>query len=420
MTTVNVIYRPSNKKGHYKGSLCLRLIYNRRVKTITLDGCRLYAQEWNIETQQVVYPDNDLLRRPALENIEKIISHEKSLVQSYISIMEQQGDYSVDELVQAYRNHSSPGSLSEYCRQQELLLIKSNRIRTARAYRSAVSAFMAFNNNRDIDLKDIDACRMYNFERYLKDRGNALNTISFYMRNLRVLYNKAVSDNIIVSKPINPFAEVFTGVSSTKKRALNISEVDKLRSLDKDKLPIKLQKALNLFFFCFYARGMSFIDMAYLRKDNIRSGTISYYRKKTGGLIEIKLTTELRDIIKGFSRETKHSPYVFPILKDTDKNLRLQYENELRCYNKYLKQLASLAGIDKPVSSHWARHSWATIAKYQRLPLSVISEGLGHRNEKTTYIYLASFEQSRLDEANRKVARATRKVSKHSRIFAST
>jgi len=115
-----------------------------------------------------------------------------------------------------------------------------------------------------------------------------------------------------------------------------------------------------------------------------------------------------------FSLETRRAEYVFPIITDPIKSHRLQYENGLRAHNKTLKELAILCGINKPVSSHVARHSWATIAKYERLPLSVISESLGHNNEKTTYIYLASFEQSRLDEANELVGKAIERASAYS------
>ena len=407
MTSINVIYRPSSRSGRCEGSLCLRLIHRRRVKTITLGGCRLYAGEWDKTSQSIVYPADDCLRCARLKHIEGTISREKALVESYIATLKQQGHYSLNELAQAYRLEKDESSLSGYGQYQCLCLEKQGRMRTARAYRSAIRAFIAFNRDGDICLKDIDAWRMRGFELYLKERGKALNTISFYMRNLRSIYNKAVSNGIINAKVENPFARVYTGVSLTRKRALNIEEIGKLRCLDKNKLPAKLRDSLHLFLFCFYARGMSFIDMAYLRKDNIRGGLISYYRKKTGGLIEVRLTKELRELIDSFSSQTKYSPYVFPVITNDGKDARLQYENGLRYYNKHLKRLAKLSGIDKPLSSHWARHSWATIAKYKKLPLSVISEGLGHSNEKTTYIYLASFEQSQLDEANRRVARAT-------------
>jgi integrase len=164
-----------------------------------------------------------------------------------------------------------------------------------------------------------------------------------------------------------------------------------------------LYRSWRYFFFCFHARGMSYVDMAHLRKDNIRHGVISYYRKKTGQKIEITVTPPLQRLIDSFSQEVRHSPYVFPVIRDVGKSSRLQYENGLRLQNRLLKRLAAMAGIGEKLSTHVSRHSWATIGKKQNLPLWVISEGLGHSSEKMTYTYLASFERSTLDKASRKI-----------------
>ncbi|WP_459952239.1 tyrosine-type recombinase/integrase [Dysgonomonas termitidis] len=146
--------------------------------------------------------------------------------------------------------------------------------------------------------------------------------------------------------------------------------------------------------------------MAYLRKENIRQGVISYYRKKTGQKIEVTVTPPLQRIIDSFSGESGNSPYLFPVIRDTDKSPRLQYENGLRLQNKRLKRLSALAGIGGKLSTHVSRHSWATTGKKQNLPLWVISEGLGHSSEKMTYTYLASFDRSTLDRANEQIALA--------------
>jgi integrase len=99
---------------------------------------------------------------------------------------------------------------------------------------------------------------------------------------------------------------------------------------------------------------------------------------------------------------------LFPIIRNLDKPARLQYENGLNMQNRWLKKLARLAGINTGcgLSTHVSRHSWATAGKVQRLPLSVISEGLGHSSEKMTCTYMASFDRSTIDKASRKIARA--------------
>lgn len=401
MCTLTYYLRPlKNIDGRAQGSLCIRLIYRRKARSLSL-GIRLYEDEWDPGSQKIINSSIFTQRTAYLSHAEAIVEACDNLFKRILLGFEEQGGYTVDDVVTSYRNHTTPGNLNAYCQKQVNVLRKHGRERTARAYLSAVRSITTFNNGKSLTLKDIDVNLLREYERYLKERGKTLNTISFYMRNLRALYNKSVADNVISGRFRNPFSEVYTGINRTRKRALSLKEAISLRDLDlSSKKNRRLERARRLFFFCFYARGMSFINMAYLRKDNIRRGVISYYRKKTGRPIEVKITPVLRELIDGFANETRRSSYLFPILNEKVDDARLQYENALRLQNKHLKELAKLAGLSKPVSSHVARHSWATIAKHEDLPLSVISECLGHSNEKTTYIYLASFERSRLDDAN--------------------
>ena len=239
------------------------------------------------------------------------------------------------------------------------------------------------------------------------------------MRNLRAIYNKAVAEKIIRGRDEKPFAGVYTGVTKTMKRALRLEEVQKLLSLDlnglvKEQEPdnakrIELEKlytAQRYFAFCFNARGMCFIDLAYLQKSNIRSGVIKYVRKKTGQQMEVKVNNEMKAIIDSFSKETIGTPFLFPIIRDMGKDYRPQYENGLRIQNLRLKKLAAMADIPRQLSTHWARHSWANMGKQQDLPLRVISECLGHKSEKTTLIYLDQLDNSLLDSANDKITSA--------------
>ena len=112
----------------------------------------------------------------------------------------------------------------------------------------------------------------------------------------------------------------------------------------------------------------------------------------------------MRSIIKCFSSMVEDSPYVFPLIHPEKGNERKQYNSALTIQNKHLKELGKLAGITKVISTHVARHSWATLAKRKNIPLAVICESLGHKDERTTSIYLATLETSVLDEASELIA----------------
>jgi len=375
---------------------------------------KLFPNEWDSFRQQIVHQNQD--REFYLCQVADYLQQSKHLFEQTIGFLEKDGGYGLQEIISHFRFSITDISLKSFVRQLSGELIRLGQERTARAYWTVTCGIIEFNNGRDIPLSHINCFLIRSYERSLKERGKRLNTISFYMRNLRAIYNKAIRKGYIEAKHENPFLEVYTGVDKTRKRALSAEEIQRLHDLEfsdflnsKKKMDISnpgLYKAWRIFFFCFHTRGMSFVDMAYLRKDNIHGDIIRYYRKKTGQLIEVKITPKLQLLIDSFAGDVKSSPYLFPIIRDNNKSKRLCYESGLRQQNRSLKTLAVKAGINRALSTHVSRHSWATMAKKENLPIWVISESLGHSNEKTTYTYLASLDRSVLDQANEIVSAA--------------
>ncbi|MCD8262441.1 MAG: tyrosine-type recombinase/integrase [Bacteroides sp.] len=174
----------------------------------------------------------------------------------------------------------------------------------------------------------------------------------------------------------------------------------------------QLYKAWRLFFFCFYAQGLCFVDLSYLKEENIRCGVLTYYRRKTGQLIDIKVTEDMRYIIESFRDETCGSPYLFPIITLPGVNERTQYSSALRAQNRRLQELSEMAGLERKVTTHVVRHTYTTLLKRNHLPVSVISQSLGHTTEKTTAIYLDSLDRSVIERVNEKVTAPYRLISR--------
>ena len=255
---------------------------------------------------------------------------------------------------------------------------------------------MRFRRNEDIQLDDMDADLMMEYEAWLKIRGVSLNTISFYMRILRATYNRAVEKGLTLQK--FPFKHVYTGMERTLKRAILLKDIKHIKELDLSEKP-HWELARDMFLFSFYTRGMSFIDMACLKKSNLKNGILSYRRHKTGQQLYIKWESCMEAIVAKYSPYCSGN-YLLPILRLPSKNLRNQYKSTMCRVNKYLKEIAQLCGITTPLTMYVSRHSWASIAKSKNIPISVISEGMGHDSEETTRIYLASLDGSVIDKAN--------------------
>ncbi len=277
-------------------------------------------------------------------------------------------------------------------------LMRQGRIGTAKNRVSALESFRRFRGGEDVSLCAMDSCMMEEYQLYLQSRKLARNSISFYMRILRTVYNVAVRQGLVVDR--KPFSTVYVSMESTRKRALGQRDIRRIHDLDLSDSPGQML-ARDLFIFLFLCRGMSFVDAALLKKRQIQGGRISYRRMKTGRPLQIKLTREMREIIE---RHTESgSPYVFPLVS-SEKDERRQYENSLRRINQMLKTVGVKAKLKVPLTTHVGRHTWATIAKSKHIPLSVISDALGHDSERTTSIYLDSIDSAVLDHANEVVS----------------
>lgn len=259
---------------------------------------------------------------------------------------------------------------------------------------------MRFMHNKDIAIDEIDQKLMGEYENFLKMTGAGLNTVSFYMRIMRAVYNRAVDEGI--TEQCYPFKKVYTGIARTVKRALRIDDIRRIKNVDLSNEP-NLAFARDMFMFSFYTRGMSFVDMSFLCRSNLSDGVLSYCRRKTGQRLDIKWEKCMQEIVE---RYDAGGPYILPIVSPDKGDERLQYRLCQCRINTHLKRLGRMMGLLHPLTMYVARHSWASIAKSRNVPLSIISEGMGHDSDATTRIYLASIEASRIDEANSSILNA--------------
>lgn len=280
-------------------------------------------------------------------------------------------------------------------------LVVSGQSSTARNYLSAKKSFMEFVNDEYLPFKALTGQLVLEYEKWLKRHSVLRNTSSFYMRQLRSVYNKAVEYRLTTQK--HPFTGVYTGVDKTKKRAVNESVVTRLLALDVRDYPQSLTFAKDLFLLSFYMCGIAFIDLAYLKKENIKSGVIRYTRHKTDVTMEVKMEGCILEIFNRYAKESCFD-YLLPIITEADeKKAYLQYLNKRSYYNKLLKRLSVMLKLEIPLTSYVSRHTWATVARDMNIPISVISAGMGHTSEHMTRIYLASLDESTISQANLKI-----------------
>lgn len=403
-TSVKVKLRASRVSGK-PGSIYYQLTHLRQTRHITT-RLRLLPEEWDASDEQVVWSG-----RGHISICQYQIDSDVALLRRIIRDLMRDGrPYSVDDVIVRFNAAQHGVTVLAFLREQIAHLMKSNRLGTARNYTRTYNSFAAFLGGADLPFAAFTESLVEEYNAYLMRRGVVRNSVSFYMRILRSVYNKAVRQRL--AEQTFPFGGVYTGIDRTRKRAIDEQLIGRLRGLDlHDSAPLSL--ARDLFIFSYYTRGMAFVDMAYLRKKDLKEGAINYVRRKTGQRMTVHLETCMREIIARYEPRTQEGPYVFPVLT-TEEPVKAysQYQVALNYYNRQLKRLSVMLGLDGGLSSYTSRHSWATAARNHKVPLQVISAGMGHTSERTTQIYLSALETSVIDSANRKIlASLNRSVS---------
>lgn len=301
----------------------------------------------------------------------------------------------VDAVVEQSCSREAALGFFTFARQLILRLRHAGKHSTADTYTTVINSFKHFYCRSELRFSQLDTLLAAEYEAWLKGRGVCKNTISFYMRNLRAIYNRAVDAQLVTQR--SPFKHVYTGIDKTVKRAVPVQTIRQIRELDLSGQPL-MDYARDLFMFSFYTRGMSFIDMAFLRKSDLRHGVLSYCRQKTGQRLVVKWECSMQQIVDKYA--TADTPYLLPIIRNVHADERRQYKSAAHLVNRKLKMLGNQLGLNVALTTYVARHTWASLALSTHVPISTISEAMGHDSEATTRIYLAQLDTSAVDQAN--------------------
>lgn len=398
MTSIRLKFRPSTNPAK-EGTLVFQLIHKRTVRRIR-SKYRIRNDEWDKKLEEIALPSPASERYSRLKIIRSNIMYELKRLKAIAEKLDCSGkDYSLDEIIQKYISGTDTGcSVFDFIRAQAAHKKQLGKIRSSETYQTTLNSFMRFREGIDLTFDMIDSELMEHYEAELRRHGLLRNTSSFYMRVLRTNYRLAVEKGLTPDR--HPFKHVYCGMDKTVKRSISFAEIKKIKELDLSRKRV-MDFARDMFIFSFCTRGMSFIDMAYLKKNDLKHGCLTYRRKKTGQLLVIEWTKQMQDILDKYKPNS--TQYLLPIITREDGNERRQYQNQMRKINRRLKDIATSIKLPVPLSLYCSRHSWATIARCKDIPISIISEGLGHDSEITTQIYLDSIKSYEVDKANRKI-----------------
>lgn len=398
MASFKLKFRPSTLPER-EGTLYFQVIHRRTVRMIHT-GFHIRQDEWNDTTSSIRIAGTPERQDSLRLTASKIKWYTNQLTAIITAMETKRVEYGAEDIVSAYKQLPTCPTWFGFILDMADRKAKVGRPGTAKTYRDALSSFARFRQGTDIALDELNAEMMTLYEAWMKSRGLKRNSSSCYLRTLRTLYRKAVEMGLTADKGI--FRHVFTGFAKTSKRAIPLEAIRTIRLL---RLPegSPLTFARDMFILSIYLQGISFVDLAYLRKSDIRNGVLQYDRKKTRQSLSIGWEPSMQAIVETYAHLTTESPYLLPIITHADGTERRQYEKAEHNINRNLKKIGRIAGLRIPLTTYVARHTWATTMRDMGYDLSIVSTGLGHDNLKTTQIYLSSIDTTVVMEANKKM-----------------
>lgn len=264
MASVKVKFRPSTIEGK-EGTIYYQIIQNRVIRQLKTDY-RIFTDEWNEAGSCIIVVSSE--RSNLLLSLQERMEWDLKRLDMIIRQLDnRKAAYTADDIVASFQNNTEGQSLFNFMQGIIARLKQMGKMRTAENYSCTLKSFMQFRRDRDVLLSEIDSDLMQLYEAYLHGKGAVRNTSSFYMRILRAVYNRALEKELVEQR--NPFRHVYTGVDKTVKRAVPLSAIKRMKNLDLSLQP-NLEFARDMFLFSFYTRGMSFIDMAHLKRKIFR------------------------------------------------------------------------------------------------------------------------------------------------------
>ena len=385
----------ANKTG--ERSIIISFIKDRKNTSLSI-GKTCKEKDWSFDACRLK------TSHPNHANLNKFIERRIKIIDEIIDDFDKNGIYfTLPDLINKLKTSSGQRiSLTYTSFHEDLIrnLLASDKTGTAKVEKDTLNALQRFFGKKDISFNELDYSNLKKFEAYCISRGNRESSIAIRMRTLRSVFNQAIRNQVITEKQY-PFRQykISKLKESGKKEYLNEEEIEKLKKYEpKDE---KLSFAKDMFLFSYYARGINFLDLIKLEKKFLNIDRIDYIRSKTGVPVSFKINDYARNIMEKYKSEDS-SKFIFNIM-NTEKPTQIYLKNRskkvLTYYvNMQLKEIMKELQIKKNISYYCARHSFATVLKFNNISIETIREAPGQKDIKSTMSYLNGLPDNKLDK----------------------
>ena len=380
---------------------------------ITLDRKRKYVNTGEAVKKSEFNEKKGEVRKshPSHESINASIQAKVNQVKKRIRKREEQGEHftleQIQALLQGKEEKTAPKQFIKYASETvDLYYPENQNIDQYKHFWTTLNAWKEFEEAEDkiYNLREIDVSAIRRFENFLTTvRENKPRTISNHLKRIKRLFKLAVEHNIIQYHE-SPFVniKIKRGQRSAKPR-LSMEEIKLLEQTQPPEGSV-LFHTKNIWLAQFYAAGTRIGDMLTMKFLNVGNDRIIFEMQKTEEEVSIPINPKLKAIIDYYRTPgTTPQDYIFPFFKkemdySNKEHFRKQIWSKTAQVNASLKDLAELAGIDKNLTTHMARHSFADIARKKSGNIYGVSKALRHSNIRVTEEYLESFDHDAVDD----------------------
>lgn len=355
-------------------------------------------EDWSFETERLKKSHKEYKQINDL--IEKYSSRVNNIIHEFES---DETPFTLQDIIIKFKKESGKQQALSYTAFHESLIEeikKAGKLSTSNIEKETLKSIQRFFNRTEITFRDLSVDMIYKYQSFLNGNNNSQSTIGIRIRTLRAVFNKAINREIIPAT-IYPFDKfkVSKIKESGKKEYLSEKELELLKSAE------LLNKrdiiARDMFLLSFYGRGINFIDLIQLKKTDLYKDTITYKRSKTEVIVNFKINQHWKRKIEEYVSPAD-SIYLFNIIHNNQNSkiyINNRKEKYLKIYvNTPLKKIITDLGIKKKITYYCARHSFATILKFNNISIDIIKEALGHKDIKSTMSYLNTLPSNTLDK----------------------
>lgn len=402
MPTITPVLRVSKAGKDGRAPLWVRVSDTAGTRFLSV-GQKIEPKDWDDERKVVrrSHPDHAELNSLVAK---KVQAAEQAVRTALLS-----GKEPTAEVVKTAVRRGKRQDFYDYAEQAITRMERQGKADSARRYRHVVFKKFKASAGSPLPFDRIDVRLLREWETAMVEKGNAASTVATAFRAVRAIYNKAVAEGIVESGD-SPFLR-FRPAPVPRKRKVKLTDAE-MRAIEEADLPeggIR-RHARDAFVFAFYCAGMRFKDVVLLRVGDFKrdgdAWRLHYAMSKTSDTFDLKLPAPAVEIAVRYglgAPDVDPEWFLFPFLQGEDiktpEKLRRIKDSRNVSVNKQLKIVAQKAGVRKNVSFHIARHTFANLARVRGIGVHAISGLLGHKDYKTTAIYLADLDQEGADNA---------------------